>query len=124
VTLRTGVDIVDHASFSRRAERTKNDWKAAFLSETELRDVGDSIPRSAGRWAAKEAVMKALGRGIGAVDLRDIEVLVVEDLPTVELHRGALARAAELGLTEWSLSVSHTDNYTVAFVVAMGGTSL
>ncbi len=68
--------------------------------------------------------MKALGRGIGAVDPRDIEVNVVDEIPTVVLHRGATARASELGLTEWSLSVSHTDNYTVAFVVATGGASL
>jgi len=121
--LRTGVDIVDHEGFARRDERTKNDWKAAFLTAEELAEVGSSIPRSAGRWAAKEAVMKALGRGIGAVDPRDIEVVVVDDLPTVTLHRGARDRAAELGLTDWSLSVSHTDNYTVAFVVAAGGTS-
>lgn len=74
----------------------------------------------AARFAAKEAVMKALGTGwAGGVGWRDIEV-VLEDSgrPVVALHGGAAARAAELGISRWSLSLSHADGFAIASAIA------
>jgi len=78
----------------------------------------------AARFAAKEAVSKALGVGVrmmarNGVSWREVEV-VGDRLgkPLVRLHGRAVARAAELGLTEWAVSLSHTREHAVAFVVA------
>lgn len=73
----------------------------------------------AGRFAAKEAVAKALGTGIGDVGWKDIEVLGDEqNAPTVQLYGAAQRRAHDLGLAAWSISISHSMSHAVAFVVA------
>ena len=63
---------------------------------------------------------KALGCGIGDVGWKDIEV--VRDgrrRPELVLHGAALLRAAELGLTEWSVSLGHTHEHAMALVIAL-----
>ena len=73
----------------------------------------------AARFAAKEAVMKALGTGYGqGVWWRDIEVVRGRDRPTISLHNGALARAAAIGVARWHLSLTHTAGQALAHVVA------
>jgi holo-[acyl-carrier protein] synthase len=74
----------------------------------------------AGRFAAKEAVMKALGRGWGAkVSWIDIEVARARSgKPEIVLHDKTAALAAELGITRWALSITHTKEHGLAFVIA------
>jgi holo-[acyl-carrier protein] synthase len=75
----------------------------------------------AARFAAKEAVSKALGCGIGAVGWHDIEILRgSEREPTLTLHGAALKLADDLGFLQWSLSLSHTRLHAIAMVVALG----
>ena len=75
----------------------------------------------AGRFAAKEAAAKALGCGIGEVTWKEIEILGDEqNAPVLTLHGAAEAKAKELGLTTWSVSISHSQSHSVAFVVAIG----
>lgn len=80
-----------------------------------------ALERLAGRWAAKEAGLKAIGVGIGPASLRDVEV--VKDgrgKPSIRLHGRAAKIAEKKGLTRFSLSISHSRDYAVAFVVATG----
>ena len=71
-----------------------------------------------GRFAAKEAVMKALGTGVRGVSWRDIEVARHESgAPSILLHGRAKRRAQRLGVCEISVSMSHSRDYAVAFVV-------
>jgi holo-[acyl-carrier protein] synthase len=93
------------------------------LTEGEAADTRGLLESIAARWAAKEAAMKALGIGIGQIDPTDIEVVKMDDVPTLRFHRGAKSRADELGLTDWSLSLSHTKDVAIAFVVALGSHS-
>jgi holo-[acyl-carrier protein] synthase len=74
----------------------------------------------AGRFAAKEAVMKALGRGWGSkVGWVDIEVLSsVGGKPEISLHSKAAAFAREVGIRRFSLSITHTQQYAIAYVIA------
>jgi holo-[acyl-carrier protein] synthase len=74
----------------------------------------------AGRFAAKEAVMKALGRGWGAkVRWLDIEVARARSgKPEIVLHDKTAELAAELGIRRWALSITHTREHGLAFVVA------
>jgi holo-[acyl-carrier protein] synthase len=88
-------------------------------------EVDYCLPRApsaesfAARFAAKEAVMKALGRGFGeGIAWREIEVLREAGRPVIILHGKTRERADELGVTRWHLSLTHTTMQAVAFVVA------
>ena len=74
----------------------------------------------AGRFAAKEAVMKALGRGWGAkVTWLDIEVArAPSGKPEIVLHDKTALLAEELGIRRWALSITHTAEHGLAYVVA------
>jgi holo-[acyl-carrier protein] synthase len=76
----------------------------------------------AARFAAKEAVMKALGRGWGAqVRWLDIEVARARSgKPEIVLHQRTARLAEELGIRRWSLSITHTKHHGLAVVVAEG----
>ena len=71
----------------------------------------------AARFAAKEAMMKALGNSFG---WREIEVVRGEGAPTIRLQGRAQARAAALGIQHIHLSLSHTAELAIAYVVAEG----
>lgn len=118
--LRHGIDMVDLVVLRRRVERSENDLLAAFLTPQERQAVGGRLDRAGTRWAAKEAVMKALGWGLDKLDPHEIEIHGAGEEPRLELHGQAAERAASLGLTQWSLSVSHTENDAIASVVAIG----
>ena len=117
-----GTDLVDN----RRLEGwlTQPGLLKKYFTDRELFDVGHSAHPAASlaaRFAAKEAAAKALGCGIGDVGWKEIEV--ARDLrrgPQLVLHGAAKALAAELGLTEWSVSLSHTHEHAMAMVVAIG----
>jgi holo-[acyl-carrier protein] synthase len=119
--LATGVDLVEIARIARAAERHGERFRQRFFTEQELAYCQGRCERLAGRFAAKEAVAKALGTGIGDVGWKDIEVLCdARGGPYLLLHNGAAARAASLGIKEWSISLSHTDTVAIALAVALG----
>jgi holo-[acyl-carrier protein] synthase len=74
----------------------------------------------AGRFAAKEAVMKALGRGWGSkVCWLDIEVARARSgKPEIVLHDKTARLAEDLGIRRWSLSITHTEQHGLAYVIA------
>lgn len=119
--LATGVDIVEIERFKGTMNRQGERFKKRFYTAWELEQVGENIASLAVRFAAKEAVSKALGTGMGKT--RPIEMEIVRNevrAPHLHLH-GEAARVAEsLGLHTWSISLSHSDQYAVAFVVAIG----
>ncbi len=80
------------------------------------------IEHLAARFAAKEAVLKALGTGLtGGIAWTDIEVLTAPSgAPKLTLHASAEAAAARLGATAWVLSLTHTDSLAMASVIATG----
>lgn len=116
--LAVGTDIVRIARLSQHAD-------PAFLQRSftaaELESCGGRAESLAGRWAAKEAVMKALGAGVGEVALTDIEIAQEPSgRPQVRLLGGAAERARAAGLTDWQVSISHDGDYAIAAVVASG----
>jgi holo-[acyl-carrier protein] synthase len=120
--LSVGVDIVEIGRLSRIYER----WGQRFLdrvySPREQSFCRGRLPELAARFAAKEAISKALGTGIvgrGGVNWLDMEVLPDRrGKPLVYLHGRARERAQELGLNEWAISLSHERTMAVAFVAA------
>jgi len=118
-----GVDAVDVVRFRAVVARRPGILGRLF-TETERayaarsRDPG---PRLAARFAAKEAVLKALGVGVGAAGFRDVEVVRGEGgAPGLALSGRAAALSASRGVRRWHVSLTHTDTLAVASVVAEG----
>jgi len=119
--LRTGVDIIEVGRIDGAILRHGDRFFQRFFTPRELIESEGRTPALAARFAAKEAAAKALGSGIGDVGWKEIEI--VRDArrgPQIVLHGAALALAAELGLSEWSVSLSHTHEHAMALVVAIG----
>jgi holo-[acyl-carrier protein] synthase len=118
-----GTDLVDVERMRRVLGRTPSFVERVFTAgERELADGRrDPAKPLAARFAAKEAVMKALGVGLGEVNLCDIEVVRAESgVPSVHLHGTAADRAEALGVVRISLSMSHSDLVAHAMVIAHG----
>jgi holo-[acyl-carrier protein] synthase len=122
--LRTGVDLIEIERIRTAIERHGTRFLSRIYTPTELAHCQGRAESLAGRFAAKEAVAKALGTGIWrhGVDWRDIELLrdPSSGAPQLHLHNAAAHHAARLGLTEWSVSLSHDRERAIAFVVALG----
>ncbi len=117
-----GVDIVETARIASSIERFGDRFLRRVFTEAE-RAYCASMPHPerhfGARFAAKEAVSKAFGTGIGAsVGWRDIEILRRESgAPFIALHGPAADLAAKLGITKALISLSHSDHYAVANAV-------
>lgn len=80
----------------------------------------DPMPHLAARFAAKEAVMKSLGVGLGAVSFTDIEVVRADSgKPSVALAGRAATLAAAAGVSRFELSLTHTASMAHALVAAL-----
>jgi holo-[acyl-carrier protein] synthase len=116
-----GLDAVDIARFRTIIARRPGVIDRVFTDgeRTLLVERSDPVPGLAGRFAAKEAAMKALGVGIGAVDFRDLEVVTAASgAPLVRMHGRATIVAANLGVTAMLVSITHTDDLAQAIVFA------
>ncbi len=79
----------------------------------------DPVPSLAARFAAREAVMKALGVGLGAFGFHDVWVERTEaGMPWLVVTAAAADLAAAAGVTTWHLSLTHTDVTAAAYVIA------
>jgi holo-[acyl-carrier protein] synthase len=121
-----GVDAVSVDRFRRLLQRRPR-FAARCFTEGERSDAGSSADLAqslAARFAAKEAVMKALGTGIGAFALTDVEVCrtrgtdATRNAPYVVLTGKAAELAGAHGASRFHLSLTHTDDVAIAFVVA------
>ena len=120
--LRTGVDLIEIDRVQEVVRRHGDRYLERIYTPAEIAQSHQNAQFLAGRFAAKEAVAKALGTGIGEVGWLEIEVLGDEqDAPILHLSGAARKRSESLGLTEWSLSISHSMTHAVAFAVALGG---
>jgi holo-[acyl-carrier protein] synthase len=119
--LSTGIDLLDIPRLHDTIERYGDRFLQRVFTPGELADCKGNVASLAARFAAKEAVSKALGTGIGPVTWCEIEIVRgPEGQPLLKLHGAAAERAAALGLREWSVSLSHTQSQAVAMAVGMG----
>jgi holo-[acyl-carrier protein] synthase len=117
----TGVDLIEISRIEEVIARHGKHYLERIYTPAEIEQCGKRSESLAGRFAAKEAVAKALGCGIGDVTWKEIEILGGEqNAPILTLHGAAEQKAKELGLTNWSVSISHSQSHSVAFVVAIG----
>ncbi len=121
MTLAVGTDLVEIARIATLVEQYGERFTWRVFTERELADCAGRAESLAARWAAKEAVAKALGTGIGPVAFREIEVVRVSaGQPALRLHGAAAQLAAGRGLAQWALSLAHDGGLALAFVVAVG----
>jgi holo-[acyl-carrier protein] synthase len=119
-----GVDLVEIARVERILARHGDRFLARVFTSQEVGYCRSRPAELAARFAAKEAVAKALGVGVRmmareGIDWRDAEI-VGDHLgkPQIQLHGRAAQRAQALNLTDWEVSLSHTRELAIAFVVA------
>ena len=121
--LHTGVDLVEITRIRSSIERHGEHFLRRVFTAAELELCGERVESLAARFAAKEAVAKALGTGIwrAGIAWTDIETLRnPQGAPLLRLHGAAAARSADLGVQEWSISLSHDRTNAIAFVVGIG----
>ena len=114
----TGVDIIE----IKRVEKVAFSYGDRFLkriyTDGEIKYCRGRAPQLASRFAAKEAVMKALGTGIRGVGWRDVEVTRKRGMaPYIKLHGRAKKRASQIGLKGLSISLSHSKEFAVASLI-------
>ena len=120
-----GTDIVEIVRIGKMIERHGELFLNRVYTEEEIRYCQrrkQSYEHFAGRWAAKEAVMKTLGTGfIRGISWQDIEVASQESgRPAVRLHGGARERARNLDIAEILISISHCRAYATATAIGIG----
>jgi len=119
--LSSGIDLIEIGRFERLKPAILQRFMERVFTPSEMDSIHGSLASAAGRFAAKEAVAKALGCGIGVVRWQDIEVGEGDcGQPLLHLHGRALEIAQEKGFTSWSISISHTAQYATAIAIAHG----
>ena len=120
-----GIDLVDIPALRRWIDDPRDLFLPRCFIQEELDEVGNGrrrLQRLAGRFAAKEAVLKALGVGYGAgIAFSDVVICGPSDVPSqVRLTGGAATLAAKRGIAEWRLSISHSGALAMASAIAIG----
>jgi len=112
-----GVDIIEIDRIRQAIERWGERFLRRIYTDTELA-LYKKTESLAVRFAGKEAVVKALGTGMRGVAWKDIEILhEPSGKPLVNLYRQAWDQANNLGLKGLAISLSHSKNNAIAFVV-------
>jgi len=120
-----GIDLVDLEELRPLVDDPAGHFLERCFTEAERTSAGDGpnrLDRLAGRFAAKEAVLKALGTGFnGSIAFSDIEIQTLPSgAPNVVLHRDAAEAAASLGIVRWLITTSHAGGLAIASAIALG----
>ena len=119
-----GFDATDIPRIAQTLERYGDRFLRRIFTEGEIAYCirrKNPVPHLAGRFAAKEAGMKALGTGHSrGVLWKDLEVVRVSGPPQLRLHGGAAARAARMGVKSSLLTITHSEALAMAQVLLLG----
>src|SRR5438067_11942546 len=113
MTPRVGVDVAAIPRIAEAHRRFGSRFLRKFLSDQEIAYCGDSPERWAGRWAAKEAIGKAMPSGVPRPRMRDVEILPSDDgRPNVRVTPGTTLTGREI-----DVSIAHDGHFAVAVAV-------
>jgi len=120
-----GTDIIECERIGRMLAQHGERFTDHVYTADEVRYCSDrkvSDQHFAGRWAAKEAVLKAFGTGwIAGITWRDVEIVIQPSgKPVIRLHRGAAEKAVQLGIADVLISISHCKSHATATAIAVG----
>ena len=121
-----GIDIIEIDRIAEVYVRHRERFAQRILTDAERVYVlrhADPRQRLAGRWAAKEAALKALGTGLAdGIGWKDAEILNDESgKPALHFHGKALVRARELGAVKYHVSITHSETVAMAQVILESG---
>lgn len=119
-----GIDLVEVARIARLIDEHGQRFLDRCFTPHEQRCAEGTKRRDehlAARFAAKEAVLKALGTGLsGGIAWTDIEVVRQDSgAPSIQLHNEAAKLAASSGISRWLISLTHTGGHAAASVIAV-----
>ncbi|HLI71668.1 MAG TPA: holo-ACP synthase [Ktedonobacteraceae bacterium] len=120
INVAVGVDIIEVDRVRKVHEHHGERFLRRVFTETEIRQCRGKDTRLAGRFAAKEAISKALGTGLHGVTWREMEVVQLRSgRPTIRLYGNAKKRAELLGLTAFDISIADLQTFSIAIAVAL-----
>lgn len=120
----TGVDLIEIERIRSIIHRHGERFLSRVYTARERQETGEKPASLAARFAAKEAVSKALGTGIGPLKWTEIEIVYAPShQPILLLSGNAADLATQSGFDNWSISLSHTQDYAIAMVVAISKTT-
>lgn len=123
-----GTDIVECQRIAAMIEKHGNIFLHRVFTEQEIAYCSRNKAATqhyAGRWAAKEAILKAIGTGWArGIQWTDIEVLNEPGgRPSVHLHNAAIDVCHSIGVSHVLISISHTQDLAIAYATAIGSDS-
>ena len=117
--LHTGVDMIEVNRLREAIERHGERFVQRIYTQAEIKELNGNLPSLAARFAGKEAVAKALATGIGDLSWLEVEILRgPRHEPVLNLYGAAKDIADKRGIKHWSITLSHTHEHALAFVVA------
>jgi len=120
VNIAVGIDIIEVDRVRKVYEHHGERFLKRVFTEMEVRQCRGKATRLAGRFAAKEAISKALGTGIHGVAWREMEIVQLRSgRPTVTLHGNAKRRAQLLGISAFDISIADLNAFSIAVAVAI-----
>lgn len=115
--IKVGIDIIEIKRIQNVKSKYPNRFLKKIFTENEIIYCRNRSPQLAARFAAKEAMMKALGTGIRGVSWKDVEVIRYRgQAPQIKLSGRGKKVGERIGLKNTSLSISHSREYAVACV--------
>src|SRR5213080_4904290 len=119
VNVAVGIDIIEVGRVQKVFEHHGERFLKRVFTEAEVWQCRDKATRLAARFAAKEAISKALGTGIHGVAWREMEIVQLRSgRPTVRLHGKAKLRAEQLGISAFDVSMSDLAHFSIAIAIA------
>ena len=119
--IKTGIDLIRTNRLAEVDPAIRERFIKRVFTPTEQEQARDDLESLSGIFAAKEAVSKVLGTGIGKVAWQEIEIIhAPSGEPLVHLHGTASEVAQERGLRHWSVSITHDGGLAAAVAVAIG----
>ena len=120
VNIAVGIDIIEVGRIRKVFEKHGERFLQRVYTEHEVRQCRGKATRLAGRFAAKEAISKALGTGLYGVAWHEMEIVQLRSgRPTVTLHGRAKQRAELLGLSAFDVSIADLAEFSIAVAVAV-----
>src|SRR5437899_6850818 len=120
VNIAVGIDIIEVGRVRKVFERHGERFLRRVYTEKEVHQCRGKATRLAGRFAAKEAISKALGTGLHGVAWREMEVVQLRSgRPTVSLHGNAKRRAELLFISAVAESIADMTEFSIAIAVAV-----
>ena len=120
VNIAVGIDIIEVERIRKVYEKHGERFLARVFTQNEIQQCRGKITRLAGRFAAKEAISKALGTGMRGVKWREMEIVQLRSgRPSVRLHGFAKQRSIQLGLSAFDVSTADLAQLSIAIAIGV-----